>query len=95
MSGVQWWCHVVHVLAQLFSVSNYYWMLAEGCFIYFLLVLTFVQGRTLFIVCHLIGWGALLMQCLLLTRTFELLDNVRYLELESDWSSMISHVTIR
>ena len=47
------------MLEQLFSVCNYYWMLAEGCYIYFLLVLTFLQGRTLFVVCHLIGWGAL------------------------------------
>ena len=50
------WCRVSHVVTTYFTMTNYAWMLCEGAFLHFLLVLPFLEEELL--VKHLwrFGW---------------------------------------
>ncbi|CAH1788541.1 unnamed protein product [Owenia fusiformis] len=52
-----WWCRALHVICSYFTACNFLWMFCEGLYLHTIIVCTFTSGKTLMIVCYLLGWG--------------------------------------
>ena len=50
------WCRVTHVVTTYFTMTNYAWMLCEGAFLHFLLVLPFLEEEILIKHLWRFGW---------------------------------------
>ncbi|CAN7991751.1 unnamed protein product [Ixodes hexagonus] len=52
-----WWCKILTVLTRYFMVSQYSWMLCEGCYLHRLVAMAFSQQMNLKVY-YAVGWGA-------------------------------------
>lgn len=51
-----WWCKLLSVMNRYFMVSQYTWMLCEGCYLHRLVALAFSKQMNLKF-CYIVGWG--------------------------------------
>lgn len=51
-----WWCKLLSMLNRYFMVSQYTWMLCEGCYLHRLVALAFSKQMNLKL-CYAFGWG--------------------------------------
>lgn len=51
-----WWCKLLSVMNRYFMVSQYTWMLCEGCYLHRLVALAFSKQMNLKF-CYVVGWG--------------------------------------
>merc|ERR1719323_1799906 len=50
-------CIALHILIHYFMVATYMWMLAEGLYLYIVLVVTFVSEKRVKQGLYVLGWG--------------------------------------